>query len=182
MEFPDIYSNLLSCNHNKDKRTALEYAQDLVASWIFEDNLIFDLRYSGLNIKKAGADKHRIILPNSKVSAGSDTKILVNNKEFHLEIMCDYTGFWTREEHADLRDDKFKRLLREKALFLGFDLSNQKYLLIDFTQPVEARYIPSHRPYGGKPAYSVILKNMHSLLPIDLDKIVSEIIMLINMR
>ena len=31
----EIYNNLLSCNHHSDSRTPLQYAQDLVATWIF---------------------------------------------------------------------------------------------------------------------------------------------------
>ncbi len=181
-KYPDVYSNLLSCTHNKDNRTIIEYAQDLVASWIFEDTLIIDLQNSGLDIKKSGADKYRKILPNSKVSAASDTKISVNNKEIHMEIMCDYTGFWAREKKADLRDEKYNKLKKEEALFLGFDISNKQYLLIDFTQPVEARYTPSHFPYGGKPAYSINLKNQHALLPIDLHEIVEQIVFLARER
>ena len=38
-DFPQTYSNLTSCNHNKDNRTFIEYGQDLVASWIYEDYL-----------------------------------------------------------------------------------------------------------------------------------------------
>ncbi len=180
--YPEIYSNLLSCTHNKDRRTIIEYAQDLVASWIFEDYIILDLQNSGLNIERAGTDKYRKILPNSKISAASDTKIVVNNKEIYAEIMCDYTGFWTRVKKADLRDDKYNRLKKEQALFLGFDISNKKYLLIDFSQPVEAIYISSHRPYGGKPAYSINLKNKHTLLPVDLGEIVEKIIFLADQR
>ena len=181
-KYPDVYHNLLSCTHNKDKRTVIEYAQDLVASWIFEDTLILDLQNIGLKIERAGADRNRKILPNSKVSAASDTKVFVNQKEIHLEIMCDYTGFWAREKKADLRDDKYASLKNEEALFLGFDIRNKQYLLIDFTQPVEAMYVPSHFPYGGKPAYSIKLKNKHPLLPIDLIEIVEKITFLAGDR
>lgn len=42
-KYPVVYANLLSYGHNKDGRTYMEYAQDLVASWIFEDDLMAQL-------------------------------------------------------------------------------------------------------------------------------------------
>ena len=38
--FPQVLKNIQSCIHNRDRRTPLEYAQDLVASWIFEDYIV----------------------------------------------------------------------------------------------------------------------------------------------
>jgi len=32
-KYPETYRNLESCTHHRDNRTALQYAQDLVASW-----------------------------------------------------------------------------------------------------------------------------------------------------
>ena len=38
-EYPDTFSNLNSCGHNRDARTAIEYGQDLVASWLFRPDM-----------------------------------------------------------------------------------------------------------------------------------------------
>ncbi len=71
--------------------------------------------------------------------------------------MSDYTGWWERTGHMELRDDKYLKLEREKAIFLGICAieSSWKYILIDFAKPVAATPIPSYHPYGDKPAYSI---------------------------
>ena len=69
--------------------------------------------------------------------------------------MSDYTGWWERTGHMELRDAKFTKLVREKALFLGVCTVSCKYILFDFAKPVNATYIAAHKPYGGKPAYSI---------------------------
>ena len=40
----EIYNNLLSCSHHSDSRTPLQYAQDLVASWVFEDYFLNNIQ------------------------------------------------------------------------------------------------------------------------------------------
>ena len=103
---PQTYNNLMSCRHNRDTRTPLEYGQDLVASWLFEDYLMKKLSEVGLAIAGAGADKNREILPNVKVSASSDCEVSYQGKTRGLEVMNDYTGWWKKTHHIDLRDQK----------------------------------------------------------------------------
>ena len=79
-KFPQIHSNLLSCRHNKDKRTPLEYGKDLVASWFFEDYLMEELTNAGLSIAASGADKDREILPNLIVLSSSDCEVTYNGQ------------------------------------------------------------------------------------------------------
>ncbi len=153
--FPECFRNLRSCLHNKDSRSLLEYARDLVASWIFEDTIVQKLIAAGLSASLAGTDQNREILATTKVSACSDCTIAFGGRSRHLEIMSDYTGWWESTGHMELRDAKYAELSREKALFLGICTVSQKYILLDFAGQINARYIPSHRPYGGKPAYSI---------------------------
>lgn len=47
IKFPKIYENLVSCRHNRDCRTEIQYAQDLVASWLFEDYIMQCFRDMG---------------------------------------------------------------------------------------------------------------------------------------
>ena len=42
----NIYRNLLSCRHHSDRRSTIEYGQDLIASWIFEDYFIKNIQNS----------------------------------------------------------------------------------------------------------------------------------------
>ncbi len=155
--FPEAYNNLLSCRHNRDARTPIKYGQDLVASWLFEDMLMLDLKQAGIDIQKAGADKNREVLSSQKVSSSSDCLIRYKDKEILLELMCDYTGYWAKTHRMDLRDSKFEKMRDSQSLFLGVSLIDNTYILLDFTKEIEAKYIQSHWPYGGKPAYSVKL-------------------------
>lgn len=128
---------------------------DLVASWIFEDSLVRALSDGGLQSSLTGADRNRRLLPSSNVSASCDSMITCAGKSRSLEIMCDYTGHWERTGKIDLRDDKFQKLARENALFLGICTKSRKYVLLDFTTPPAATFIPQHIPYGSKPVQSI---------------------------
>lgn len=70
--YPAVYSNIVSCRHNRDGRTPFDYARDLIASWIFEDYLIQQIKLAGIDIVHAGADRKREILPSNRVSSASD--------------------------------------------------------------------------------------------------------------
>ena len=153
--FPKTYQNLMSCSYHRDRRTPIEYGQDLVASWLFEDSLVQSLSNCGLEVSLSGADCNREILYNANVSSNSDCLITFNGISVQLEIMCDYKGYWERAKRIDLRDGKYQKLCNTRSLFLGVSIPTTSYILLDFGGNVTANYIPSHFPYGGKPAYSV---------------------------
>ncbi len=156
-EYPSVYNNLMSCNHNRDKRSPMEYGRDLVASWLFEDYLIEHLQCEGISVSRAGTDKNREVLPNTKVSASSDCLIIYNGRERFLEIMSDYTGYWTSRNKMELRDSKFSKMHESKSLFLGISAVDQKYLLLDMSKDFDIMLIPAYIPYGRKPAYTIKL-------------------------
>lgn len=176
-EFPQVYTALMSCSHHRDYRTPLQYAQDLVASWLFEDYLIKILSENGLEITSAGADKERKILSNACVSSQSDTKVSFNGISRPLEIMTDYGRYWVRNGVIDLRDNKYLELCQSKSLFIGISTFDKTYLLIDFSKNPTALYIPHHPPYGFKPAYQVECKGL--LKPFNGQTIAQEIKQLI---
>lgn len=173
-KYPNVYSALLSCVHNKDSRTYLEYAQDLVASWVFEDYIMDKLSTAGLEIEKAGADKNRTILAHANVSADSDYSVQWEGKSVLLELMSDYTGYWARTGCIDLRDSKYLKLERNRSLFLGISTQDRKFIFLDFNYDIPARYISSHRPYGGKPAFQIRMNN-EMLVPFNIEKLVEII-------
>ena len=155
--FPGIHKNILTCSYNADYRTEFEYAQDLVASWLFEDYIVAKCQNIGYSMLLQGADKNREILPYERVSASSDCVYTYEGKSIPVEIMCDYTGYWSRNLSVDLRDEKFYKLQYGRSAFLGISTVDKTYILLDFRHNIPATYIESHRPYGGKPAYSVTL-------------------------
>ena len=133
----------------------MEYAQDLVASWLFEDLIIEALQRGGMEIAHAGADKNREILAHGNVSASSDGLVTWLGRTVLLEIMTDYKGYWTRYKQIDLRDDKYNKMKSSKSLFLGVSTKEEKFILLNFAKEVNANYSPSHRAYGYKPVYSI---------------------------
>ena len=178
-DYPETYDNLKSCKHQRDRRSLMEYAQDLVCSWVFEDYLFSNLRMCGLNIYLDGEDKNRKILSSSKVSANSDFLVEYNDKRLYIELANDYTGYWLKRLQVDLRDDKYLRLKRkvnngEKSLLLGVDLVNGKYFIHDFSNDQNVRFINFHVPYA-KPAYSIKLSR-ESMREFSLESICDEIL------
>lgn len=176
-EFPKTYSNLMGCNHNRDNRAPIQYGKDLVASWIYEDFLMEQLQLVGITIEGAGADKNREILAHAKVSAASDCLVTYNGKSRKLEIMNDYKGYWAKNRCLDLRDAKYNKLSNENSIFLGVAPLHKKYVLLDFSENVEATFIPHHPPYGFKPVYQVPI-SQDALKELDFTEIAQEVLKL----
>ena len=153
--FPDTYRNLLSCSYNADQRALLGYARDLVASWLIEDSFLLLFARCGFNASLSGTDRGRKILPHAWVSSSSDFTLTWNGQTRKLELMNDYTGFWSRNHVLHLRNNKYQKLYQEGSLFLAVSIPTREFALYDFRSTPMARYIPSHPPYGGKPAYEL---------------------------
>lgn len=60
-QFPEVWAVIQTCGRNKDHRTFESYAQDLVASWLYEDTLLFYMQKYGLRVNLNGADQGREI-------------------------------------------------------------------------------------------------------------------------
>ena len=155
VEYPETYSNIISCKHHADKRTPLEYAQDIVASWLVEDSFFHMLNSQGLSAQFHGVDRNRKILSNVKTSTASDFLVSFNGNKRNLELMNDYTGFWQKHHILHLRDNKFLKMRKERSLFLAVSMTDKTYALFDFREDLNYEYINSHFPYGGKPAYAI---------------------------
>lgn len=155
IEYPETYNNIISCKHHADKRTPLEYAQDLVASWLVEDSFLRMLNSQGLSAQFHGADRSRKILSNVKTTTSSDFLVSFNGNKRKLELMNDYTGYWKKHHILHLRDNKFLKMQKENSLFLAVSMTDKTYALFDFKEDINFQYINSHFPYGGKPAYAI---------------------------
>ena len=93
--------------------------------------LMRSLSAAGLTVSGAGADKSREVLDSSRVSASSDFLVSYKGKTRLLELMSDYTGYWSRYGKMDLRDDKFMKMQDSSSLFLGISTVDNKYILLD---------------------------------------------------
>lgn len=180
-KWPQTYNNLKTCSHHKDERSFLEYGQDLVASWVFEDDFLKMMKEQGLIIKSSGSDKERVILSNKNVSSSSDFHVLLDGNIVSLELMSDYTGYWSKEGQVDLRDSKFNKMKKEKSLFVGLSLTDDLFIIKDFSKDIEFTYIRNHRPYGFKPAYRFSI-DKSNLIPFTFKKLSEMIKKYINER
>lgn len=158
--YPNIYQNILSCVHNRDGRSPIEYARDLVSSWLFEDFMVTKFKNLGYNLYLSGKDKDRTILPTNNVGSDCDVIFEFNNYSLNIEIINDYSNHWQKYKTLDLRDNKFNKLLQTNSVLLAVSLINKTYSLIPISKELPFKYIPSHRPYGGKAAYQISLKKI----------------------
>ena len=184
-KYPETYLNLQSCSHNRDSRSMIEYAQDIVCSWIFEDYLLYNLKLNGIDIELSGGDKNRKILKTNKVSASSDYFIKYNNKKGYVELANDYTGYWKKSKKCDLRDDKYCHLKNmaqnnDFSFLLGIDFPNMQFFIINFNDDnLKINYSKFHWAYK-KPVYTIDLKEI-KYYNFNFNNIVNEIIKLINL-
>ncbi len=181
IEYPITYRNMISCVHHADRRTPLQYAQDLVASWLIEDYFMRSLTSHYYTISLDGADRNRKILSSARTSASSDFLICMGDKQIKLELMNDYTGFWRKQQVLHLRDAKYVQLEKAQSLFIAIAVPTGEFAIYDFSKNIPARYLPSHFLYGGKPAYELQIPRT-SLIPIVDNNMERAIIETINMR
>lgn len=161
-EYPDVWDALMSCKHNKDKRTYQKYAQDLVSSWLYEDTLLHYLKKSGFDIRLNGSDQKREILNNSKVLTDSDYIISKNSIERNVELVNSYTKYWGNTQKIDLRDNKFQKMKNNNVILLCIDIYNKSFYVLDFKfETIDAKYISYHKAYG-KPVYQIDISRINS--------------------
>lgn len=158
-KFPAVYEDIQTCGHNADFRTSMEYARDLVASWVVEDWFLRLLKAAGCEATAVGADRARNILPGCVVSSASDFQIQYCGQDLRMEFLCDYTGFWRRSGKIDLRDAKYQHLRQERALVFGADTLSRQGVLLDMRNDILGIVqVDSYKPYGGKPAVRIPCK------------------------
>lgn len=143
----------------KDNRNLLEYFQDLIAGWLFEDcvECIIDTD-SKLQIQKNGADKERKILIRG-VKYTSDFKITYENNTKPLELIMDYDSFFKKNGYFHLRLNKYDSLKRENALLLSIDIKNNTFYLLDFSQELIHKK-EQVKPWGNKEAETIFVSKI----------------------
>lgn len=149
----NYFKKNLNNSHRKDKRTVVELAWDLLLGWIIEDCIIEYLQSLFWNIVSNGGDKDRIF-SNNKITSDSDFKIAINNKTFLIEQVTAYSNIWKDKQSIDLRDNKYKKLIKHQSYILCIDLKNEKFYFF-YVPDSSATRIEHFIPYGGKPVYSV---------------------------
>lgn len=157
IKYPNVWQIIISCAHNKDKRSFEDYSKDLVSSWIFEDTLLHYIKKFGINIKLNGSDVRRNILSNIQIKSDSDYVITLNKIKRNAELITSYTNYWKLNNRIDLRDNKYLKLKQSNSLVICVDLYNRNFFILDLNNTY-AKYIEHHKPYN-KSAYQIYLDN-----------------------
>lgn len=141
----------------RDRREPFEYGSDLILGWILEDCMVEFLVNSGINAALAGCDRSREFLCGSKVSADSDAEVSFGGVSRRLELVFDNSGYWSRNDRADFRHTKFKKIRESKSLVLGVSVSDATGFVYEAQSPLSPKviYAESHAPWGGKPVYYI---------------------------
>jgi hypothetical protein len=137
--------------HHRDRRTAVEYAVDLVLGWIIEDALLDCLRRRGVVSSLAGQDRNREFLSPREISTQPDLVAQIGDERRLVEVFADWRNTWSQRGHADLRDNKFDSLIKGQALLFGIAPRSALGFLMVFPEASsswEASYIPAYRKNG----------------------------------
>lgn len=124
-EEQDLYIKKMCSLNNRDRRTPVEYARDLVISWLVED-MIKDY----LQLTNNGSDAERNFLKSNQIKYDSDFVL----GDRLLELYVNFTNYWTKTRKIDLRMDKHAHLLKNKSLLLGIAFESCQFFLIDFSK------------------------------------------------
>lgn len=155
-----IKSQLHNLSHHRDSRSAYEYGQELITNWLFEDIIALILcQDSELQITKTGKDSNRTFLSNP--TADPDLTVTFQNTDYEIELVADYSGFWSRNGVIDLRDAKFDKILNtENSMLMGVDFESSE-TLIGIPEQMEVSYTESH-PFWNKPAHRVTVESLQT--------------------
>lgn len=142
----------------RDRRSPQEYGFDLVLGWVLEDGVSEMLGRSGVSVVFSGCDRDREFLMQSSVSTDSDTEVNFGGVSMPLELVFDQGRYWSKEGRADFRESKFEKLVTQKALVLGVSVSDSTGFVYHATSlnAPGVRFVKRHRPWGNKPAYSIL--------------------------
>lgn len=137
----------------RQRRSAAEYAINLILGWLLEDAVLDRLRREGVLGEHAGTDREREFLVGSKVKANADLRTSSGRL---IEVAYDATDYFWKSNRYDLRDDKFQRLVGEDALIFGLSIQRELGFVL------EAAKIPETEVsqgilwlYGGRPGYTI---------------------------
>ena len=118
--------------HSLDYREPKEMLCNIILGWITEDIIMQGLKDFGFKeVKLAGGDKNRTFAKN--YSARPDLKAIEwTGEEYNIEVIHDFTSFWSRNGYTELRGNKYKKALKEENPYLiGIDYQKRRLLIVD---------------------------------------------------
>jgi hypothetical protein len=120
-------------NHQYDKRTPFGYCCDLIFGWLAEDTIRTVISSKNIKIVLNGSDNERDFLTFKELTTDPDMVIGEGENKRLLEIYCDWKDFWNENNKADLRDNKYVRLVKENALLFGVSPISKLGFLLDMS-------------------------------------------------
>ena len=166
----DILSREIeSCKYGADRRDVNKFALEVVRIWE-QENFIRDKLNTIPNVFAylEGVDYQREFLFQKDVKTTPDFRIRVyydefNHEDFLNDLVSDYGRFWQSKHHGHLRDNKLPKLVElsksENVFVMACDADERAIGFVEINPGMEAelddRYVKSHPPFGGKPAYII---------------------------
>ena len=146
-----------------DKRTYVGYCLDLIYGWLGEDAVFKFLELKGLNPTLYGTDAERDFLNKSELSTIPDVKIGDNL----IEIVFDWGYHWESKGKCDLRDNKYKTLVKEDSYLLGLaPKSKMGFIFKPTDDEYDFKETKAIWGFGNKPGYTIHNINEY-MLPLD---------------
>lgn len=150
-------------SHKKDWRTPSEYAAELIRGWLVEDVVYTILnRHPQISVSHKGEDMSREFL--QETTADSDLTGTISGSVIDIEIVSDFTEFWSRNNAIDLRQPKYNKISNNAEKYLlGVDLINNTFCFVNPTT-IETTTFDTH-PVWEKPATRIHISN--NFIPLD---------------
>ena len=128
-EYSRRLESLCNITYNRDARTPVEYAIDLIYGWMIEDALIEYLLQNNFEVEKMGADSERVFLKSGKITTDIDVNITCGGMSKMFDIYFDSQGYWTKYDKIDIRESKWKSVSKDGISIIC--VSNQGFAIID---------------------------------------------------
>lgn len=128
-------------NFIRDRRTPMEYGEDLILGWIAEDVCLEAFKKIGLHVSLQGVDKEREFLSPRDVKTNADLSVGLSENfgdfkrdipQRRIEFIYDAGQFWKKYNSCHLRGDKFNKIKDEGAIIFGVSLVDKEAFYFDF--------------------------------------------------
>lgn len=121
-----------SISRKGENRSWTQYFKDLITGWVIEDLVIEMMRKQGIEVKHNGRDAGRVIDIGSNVNQQADIEITVGEISRKVELTNEFNTILMKHGFIEKRAPALVNLWKEKGIWLYRDISNGKYVLIDF--------------------------------------------------
>lgn len=121
-----------SISRKGENRSWTQYFKDLITGWVIEDLVIEMMRKQGIEVHHNGRDAERVIDIGSNVNQQADIEITVGEISRKVELTNEFNTILMKHGFIEKRAPALVNLWKEKGIWLYRDISNGKYVLIDF--------------------------------------------------